>query len=210
MFWLIAGALVAYLVGAIPFGLLIGFVKKVDVRKFGSSNIGATNVARVLGSFKWFVLVFILDFLKGLASPLLLAFLALKLAQPGSSPALFFVNNPEYVSTIYGLLAIIGHMFPIYILFKGGKGVATGAGVVLALSPIAFLIGFVSLSSILAALALTVAHIMLNLNEAFNQRLPVSIFCILIALLVIIRHRTNIVRLIKGSEPKISFSKRKM
>ena len=220
MIWIIAGALVSYLVGAVPFGLLIGFMKKIDVRKLGSGNIGATNVARVLGSFKWFALVFVFDFLKGLAAPLLFAYIAAKFALPDNEFSEFMTQNPAYIMTLYGLCAILGHMFPIYLKFKGGKGVATGSGVIVALAPASFGIAFgsflaiffmtrmVSFASILAAIILSIIHVIFNFETAFSALLPITVLCFLVTLLIVIRHRGNIVRIFKRTEPKIKISKK--
>ena len=219
MFLFIVGILLSYLLGSVPFGLLIGFAKHIDVRKLGSKNIGATNVARALGSFKWFVLVFILDFIKGLLPALLFSYLAIQLGETNSD--FFFAKNPVYISTIYGLAAILGHMFPVYLIFKGGKGVATGAGVVVALTPVSFAIAFavfllvffcskyVSLGSIMASIGLVAAHIIFSGTEAFGKELPITCFLILICLLIIIKHRTNIKRIFNAEEEKISIKRKK-
>src|SRR3954469_6709836 len=110
---------IAYLVGSVPFGLLVGLARGIDVRRAGSGNIGATNVGRLLGG-KFFALVFILDLLKGLV-PMLAAGAVLRFHTTGWLPSLLWL--------LVGFAAIIGHMFSIFLGFKGGKGVATSTGV---------------------------------------------------------------------------------
>ena len=116
--------LLAYLVGSVPFGLLVGFMKGVDVRIAGSGNIGATNIGRLLGR-PWGIAVFLLDLAKGLAGVGLGVFGAIALSD----------GWRDLGPTAGGLAAFLGHIFPVYLRFKGGKGVATGAGVALGLIP---------------------------------------------------------------------------
>ena len=221
MLIIILGFIVSYLIGAIPFGFIIGLVKGVDIRKAGSGNIGATNLSRVLGSFRYFVYAFILDFAKGSAAPLLFLFVVKNLVVADTETLKFLVEKPAYCMVFYSLAAILGHMFPVYLKFKGGKGVATGAGVVVVLAPIefaicmgVFLVSFflsrwVSLSSILAALTLVIAQILIKFDQAFDYQLAITLFCIVVMLLVIVRHRTNIIRIFTGTEPKVNFRKKK-
>src|SRR5688500_3619722 len=125
VFYLALAAVLSYLLGATPFGLLVGkWAGGKDVRAEGSGNIGATNVGRVLG-FKWFVVVFLLDFLKGVF-PVCGAFAVQRMNEGGVST--------WYLPEIAALAAVSGHVFPIYLRFKGGKGVATSVGVLLALA----------------------------------------------------------------------------
>src|SRR5438094_10433846 len=154
-------ALVAYLVGATPFGYLVARRRGVDLFAHGSGNIGATNVGRVLGR-RFGILVFVLDFLKG-ALPTLAATLLDRTAQP-DLPA-------DTLPVTAGLAAFLGHLFPIYLRFRGGKGVATGAGVVTVLLPgpacaalatwvfVVLASRYVSLASLVAALALCVVRL---------------------------------------------------
>ncbi len=202
-------AVAAYLIGAIPFGYLVAKAAKgIDIREHGSKNIGATNVGRVLG-LKWFFVVFLLDFLKAAIPVSLLAY--------GYLPALVPEGWPNTgIAALAGLCILLGNMFPIYLGFRGGKGAATGTGVMLPLAPIpllaaigVFLVTFlltryVSLGSILAAVTLIVTQLALHRSEAFaGDAAPVTWLCLIGALLVIYRHRTNIVRLWNGTENKI-------
>ncbi len=123
---LYAGTLLgAYLVGAVPFGLLIGFLNGKDVRKEGSCNIGATNVTRVVGKW-WGKLCFLCDFLKGF----LPVILTMRMLDPGSG----------WLTALAAVAVMVGHIFPVYLGFKGGKGVSTAAGAALALCPLAVVI----------------------------------------------------------------------
>ena len=187
----------AYLVGAIPFGLLLGrALRGVDIRQHGSRNIGATNAYRVLGPGIGLA-VFALDFAKGFGP----AALGARLAPAGWTPST--------VALLAGGAAIVGHVFPAYLTFRGGKGVATSAGVLLAVAPVPTAIAagvwgatlvatrYVSLASILAAVALPAAAGVLD-----GPRSPVAIAATLVGALVILRHRANIGRLARGEEPR--------
>ncbi|HEV3118872.1 MAG TPA: glycerol-3-phosphate 1-O-acyltransferase PlsY [Gemmataceae bacterium] len=198
----------SYLVGAIPFGYLVARARGVDILHQGSGNIGATNVGRVLGK-RFGIVVFFLDFLKG-AVP---AAAALWLAAPvDTGPA------REWWGVAAGLAAFGGHIFPVYLNFRGGKGVATGAGVVAVLLPgpacvavlvwLAFLCAFryVSLASIAAVLALCAMHLLTSAAPFAGAERILTLFCFLAALLVILRHRTNLVRLLRGSENQVKGS----
>lgn len=195
----------AYLAGSIPFGLLVAKVfLKTDIRKQGSGNIGATNVARVLG-IKWGLLVFLLDCAKGVLPTLLLPNLLLDSQHPAFM----------HLRIVSGILTVVGHMFPIWLRFRGGKGVATALGVVAVIGPVATAVAFVaflltfgiwrivSLSSILAALAYAICVICEGWPQPFSaERWNQSAFAILIPALILLRHRSNIQRLIKGEEGK--------
>ena len=182
-----------YFVGAIPFGLVIGKMAGADVRNEGSRNIGATNVSRVLGK-KLGLLTLVCDCLKGYLPMVLAAFLL------SESPSkMLFV-------ALTGVMAVIGHMFPIYLRFRGGKGVATGLGVFLYLSPLA--IG-ISLVVFVAAVAITgfvsagslLASGLIPLWLYFLGASPVTISAAAcVALLIWIKHHENIKRLIQGNE----------
>jgi glycerol-3-phosphate acyltransferase PlsY len=200
----LAAAIAGYFLGSCPTGFLIARSRGVDIRKHGSGNIGATNVLRVLGK-KWGYLVFALDAFKGFAAVRLALILALALNPNG------FYH--ELVGIVGGLGAILGHTFPVWLRFRGGKGVATSAGVLLGLMPVAvvsvFLVWlvlfkttrYVSVASIGAAFALPFfVALYLSINMlAGASLLP---FSILIAAVVIWRHRSNIQRLLHGNEQR--------
>lgn len=189
---------VSYLVGSIPFGLLLGFAAGVDIRRHGSRNIGATNVWRVCGR-KLGLLAFLLDFLKGLVPALWLWRLA------GDWPP------APYAPILAGVAAVLGHTFPIWLRFKGGKGVATSAGLVAGLMWLPFVAAFgvfvltvalsryISLGSILASVALVVAAVAL-LPDPFGRNWPLVAVAALLSLLIIVRHRANIARIRAGTE----------
>ncbi|MEO1994982.1 MAG: glycerol-3-phosphate 1-O-acyltransferase PlsY, partial [Planctomycetaceae bacterium] len=199
--------LVAYLAGSIPFGYLTArLVSGEDIRQLGSGNIGATNVARILGA-RWGLAVLVLDACKG-GLPV------------WGVPLLMGLDAGDGVSNwrvLGGLSAVVGHMFPIWLKFRGGKGVATALGVVLvlgwqatAVAAVVFLMvvlatRLVALGSILAAVSFAVAQIWLLASDAEpgweSDRALVG-FSVLVPLLIMVRHRTNIARMLRGSEPR--------
>jgi len=205
----------AYLLGSIPFGLIIARAYGKDLRSIGSGNIGATNVARALGK-RWAYLCFGLDMLKGLL-PMLLAKLVLGTAESSeiSTPFQF------WLWLAVGCAAILGHIFPVYLRFKGGKGVATSLGVALGLWPyfticaVAALVvwvpmvliwRYVSLASIAASIAFPIVlTLAVSLIQAWNfaDLWPLLIAAIAIPLMVVIRHLENIKRLLGGTENKV-------
>ncbi len=200
-------AVSAYLAGSVPFGLLTAkLVAGIDIRQQGSGNIGATNVGRVVGA-KWGAFVLVLDCLKGSLSVCFLP------------PLLAAASEPSFVHlrVICGVAAIVGHMFPCWLGFRGGKGVATALGVVLVLAPwgtltavLVFLGVFgafriVSLSSMLAAIAFAVFQQVWLWPQSFSkENWSLTAFSVSVPLLIIIRHRSNIARLIRGDEPPFS------
>ena len=189
----------AYLLGSVPFGLLIGLARGTDIRKAGSGNIGATNVGRVLGR-PWGVLAFVLDMAKGLV-PMLAAGALLG----GFSDA--HLGVAEYAAWVgVGAAAIIGHVLPVFLKFRGGKGVATACGVFSILAPtaalpaLALFIGtvwltkYVSLGSMLASLSLpTIAY-------ATGSPTSIVVTAAAACALIVFRHRSNLVRLRIGTE----------
>jgi len=199
----------AYLFGSVPFGVLIAKVYGKDLRSIGSGNIGATNVARALGK-KWAYVCFVLDCLKGLI-PMLIAKLIIG--------ELTVVALSLWLTV--GCAAIMGHVFPIYLKFKGGKGVATSLGVVLGLYPYYTIPGitalaiwagtvliwrYISLASITAAVAFPISLIVsigLLGDWRFLQLWPLIVVALIMGLLVIVRHAENIKRLLEGSEAKV-------
>jgi glycerol-3-phosphate acyltransferase PlsY len=205
---LIAIAAGSYLLGSIPFGyILVRVFQGVDVRSIGSGNIGATNVART-GGKGLAIATLILDALKGW----LPVFLVLTIQGiPTSGPA-----QLHTMATLAALCAVIGHMFPVWLGFRGGKGVATGLGVFLTLAPDAVLVAlalfvavvvftrYVSLGSILAAASFPAALWWLD-RDSFPA--PALAMCTAIALLVIIRHHQNIGRLWAGTESRFGARK---
>jgi glycerol-3-phosphate acyltransferase PlsY len=196
----------AYLIGAIPFGLLVGKAwRGIDIRQHGSGNLGASNALRVLGK-KIGVTVLLLDALKG-AGPVL--------GFPTLLSAAGF-EVPSWGPAALALAAILGHVFPIYLGLRGGKGVATSAGAFGALHPAAFGVALatfalvvgglriVSLGSVLAAVALPAAAILLDgPSLAFGAEGARTMALLLVGLLVILRHRANLRRLLAGTEPRL-------
>jgi len=194
----------AYLLGSIPFGWLVAKVfYNTDIRSQGSGNIGATNALRQFGT-KVGVLVLILDMLKGITVVML-------------ARQFFGVGHP--LVSVCGLLAILGHVFPIWLRFKGGKGVATAAGVFAALSTSSVLLAlsvfilivafsrYVSLGSIIAALVFALGTFYDQLTRASTDW-TLLVLVGLIVLMIVIKHKDNIRRLLKGEENKVSFSKK--
>jgi glycerol-3-phosphate acyltransferase PlsY len=203
----------AYLIGAVPFGYLVGRARGVDLFTAGSGNIGATNVGRVLGR-KYGIFVFVLDFLKG-AIPTLLAAPLAKLIHPdGDVP----FGVPHLTAVGAAALAFLGHLFPVYLGFRGGKGVATGAGAVLAVAPVPTMSAVViwiavalasrtiSLASLAAVAALCLMQLLTS-NGAFSlESIAVTIFCLVGSLLVVVKHRGNVSRILSGTESQFGDS----
>jgi glycerol-3-phosphate acyltransferase PlsY len=197
--WLLSIA-IAYLLGSIPFGyLLVRFVRKQDIRQFGSGNIGATNVARS-GAKGLGIATLLLDLLK--------AFAAVKIAER--------LGNAFFdLMVVAAVAAILGHVFPVWLRFKGGKGVASGLGAFLALAPLASLFGlaifalvflvcrYVSLASIVAACTFPVFGLWLA-----HTRTPVMVAgFVAIPLLIVLKHHENIRRLLAGTESRFGSRK---
>jgi len=202
------GALLSYLIGAIPFGLVAGVVLKgIDIREHGSRNIGATNAMRVLGR-PIGIAVHLLDIGKGFA-----ASFALPRILPGGNAELLPI-----LGIACGAGAIVGHVFPIYLMFRGGKGMATSLGVFLGLAWLPTLIAavvwlvvrtatrYVSVASMTAVVSIPLS--MALVPDPANAWLPswrqgeLIVFGAVVAALVIVRHRSNIVRLLQGTEHK--------
>ncbi len=202
----------AYLVASIPFGVLVARARGVDIRKVGSGNVGATNAGRALGK-KWGYLVLVLDALKG-AVPMLAARFA---AQSGSLPA-WGPASVNFVLLGTGLACMLGSVAPIYLGFRGGKGVATSLGIVLAVPHLAaagalalvgyvaarFTSGYVSLGSITAAVLLPLGVLLTGklFRWPLGENYPLLILTGLMAGVVLFRHRANIGRLVSGTEPR--------
>jgi glycerol-3-phosphate acyltransferase PlsY len=195
----------SYLFGSIPFGYLIARARGVNIFEHGSGNIGATNVGRVLGK-RFGLLAFLLDFMKGSVPVLIATWLSgrIETGLPGDS-----------LGVIAGLAAFLGHLFPIYLRFRGGKGVATGAGIVAVLVPwpalaalltwalVVFLTRYVSLGSLCAVVVLCLVQVGMDQWIAKETRPILTLFCLIAAALVFVRHRSNITRLAKGIENRI-------
>jgi glycerol-3-phosphate acyltransferase PlsY len=196
----VLGVIASYLVGAIPFGYLAGKVLKgIDIRDFGSGNLGATNVLRTLGTGPG-IGVLLLDIGKGLFSVLLVADFACRYEA---------FLNPSIVKVLCGAAAIVGHDWPIFLRFRGGKGVATGLGVFLALKPLWALVGLflfviavvltkqVSVGSLVLATCLPASMLI------SGQPLPYCVLGLFWLLTVVYLHRENIRRLLHGTESRI-------
>lgn len=200
--------IVSYLLGSIPNALIISkSFKGIDIREYGSKNMGATNVLRVLG-FKYGIFVFILDALK--AGVIILLF----------KIGIFSLDKYCHFPLLtYGLMAVIGHLFPLLANFKGGKGVACSAGIICCYAPlvaiptlltfviVVLITKYVSLGSILGVTAAFIFSILtpLILNQPIDWIL--TVVCFIIFIIFIITHRKNITRIIKGEESKISIRK---
>ncbi|MFA6281208.1 MAG: glycerol-3-phosphate 1-O-acyltransferase PlsY [Candidatus Omnitrophota bacterium] len=191
--------ILSYIIGSVPFGLIAAyFVKGIDIRKFGSGNIGATNVVRVVGK-KWGYLVFILDFLKGFLPPF---------------AAKFLIQADNYTYIFIAILPVFGHIFPVFLKFKGGKGVATSIGAICGLSIIFpklwfvllislgiwlvvfFVFRYVSLASLLLGLSFFVFSVIFALPR------EVIGFSLMLCVFITIRHIKNIKNLFTRKEHK--------
>ena len=206
MFVFLVIALASYLFGSFPAGYFAGRIAGVDIRTFGSGNIGATNVLRALGK-KWGYAVFFVDALKGVCAVRLAVFLAARM--PATQP------YAVYFGIFAGVMCVLGHMFPVWLKFKGGKGVATSAGVAFGLTPLAIVICFllwvlvfevtryVSIASMVAAVALPVT-VALLLHWKMVEGIGLFYFAAVLASLVVWSHRTNFARLLAGTEQRFT------
>ena len=190
----------AYLLGSLPFALLLGWSRGIDIRKLGSGNIGATNLARNAGR-AWGVVAFLLDFSKGLL-PVLVALFCVR----------HWLSERLWLPAAVATAAVLGHIFPLYLRFRGGKGVATAFGAMAVLSWLAtlsagavWLLAYlatrtVSIASMLAAAALPIAVGVLGADRVGSSYWAVQTFAVGVCLLILVRHRSNVVRLFKGEE----------
>ena len=195
-----------YLFGCFPAGYFAGRMSGVDIRGMGSGNIGATNVLRVLGK-RWGYAVFFVDAFKGFAAVRLALFLAEHLA--------FASSHAVYFGILAGVTCVVGHVFPIWLRFKGGKGVATSAGVVFGLMPLAAVIIFlvwvvvfeitryVSVASLAASSALPIT-VALFIHWRMIEGTGLLYFSTVLAILVLWRHRSNFSRLLNGTEQRFT------
>lgn len=215
MVWPVALVVLAYLAGSIPFSWLVArFLSGKDVRREGSGNVGATNVARTAGRGAG-VLALLLDVAKGYAVIAIARWIVLRPEWPFDAGVAAWQSR-EFWIALAGLIGVLAHMFPVWLRFHGGKGVATAAGVILALDPRVFaavMIIFaivvlvsrmVSLGSILAAASIPLLFRFVAHDAPF-WRIVMSIG---IALAVIVKHHSNIARLVQGSERKLGQKKR--
>ena len=199
---------IAYLLGSIPFGYIVGRLKGIDVRQHGSGNIGATNVLRVVGK-GWGLAVFAVDALKGFWAVRIALWLVTRTPEAG--------HYAEFFAIFAAAVCVAGHSYPIWLRFKGGKGVATAAGAIFGIMPIAgitifavWLVTFlttryVAVASIAGALALPVTvAILLRLH--MEQGIVLFYFSVLMSALVVWRHRSNIARLRDGTEHRFTRS----
>jgi glycerol-3-phosphate acyltransferase PlsY len=205
----IVTAVVAYLLGSIPAGYLAGKARGLDIRTVGSGNIGATNVFRILGTAAGIV-VLVVDGLKGWAAAAWVPDLVHKCLAPSEA---WDQQTQEYSRIIAGMIAILGHNYTCWLKFKGGKGIATSAGVLAALVPLTFVIGlavwiviclatrYVSAASITGAAILPLA----TWGVGYSNRMIV--ITAVVGALAIYKHKTNIQRLLKGTENKIGGKK---
>jgi glycerol-3-phosphate acyltransferase PlsY len=201
----------AYLIGSIPFGLVIGKARGIDPRLSGSGNIGASNLGRLLGR-KYFFLVLLLDALKGTAPTL------------AAGAVLNFLIADRLTCLLWmaiGFAAVMGHVYSIFLKFKGGKGVATTAGVALGIFPyytvgliagiITFIIvlrttRYISISSILSLVAFPLGYIAVGIGRwpILGAQLPLLCFALLSPILITYKHRGNLARLRAGTEPQVA------
>jgi acyl phosphate:glycerol-3-phosphate acyltransferase len=203
-----AVALISYLLGSIPAGYLAGRMAGIDIRKSGSGNIGATNVTRTLGR-RYGYPVFAVDFAKGALAVWASIFLGR------------YVEATPFSTEMYGIVGaiscVLGHVFPVWLGFKGGKGVATSAGALFGLMPLAAAIGaavwvivfevtrYVSLASITAAMLLPLTVLGLTYARHTNG-MTLFYFTLCLAAVVVFRHRSNLSRLLRGTEPRFKRS----
>jgi len=199
----------SYLAGSIPFGLLIGLAKGVDIRTFGSGNVGATNLGRAVG-LRFGLLAFALDFLKGFGPTLI---------------AKWYASGPDRTDferfdlhVLCALAAVLGHVFPVWLRFRGGKAGATGLGVgavlcwqAMLVAAVAWLIvwattRYISLATMLGSVAFSIAYVIVSLREGApfdREHTSLTAFCAFAMILVIARHWSNIQRLMAGTEAKV-------
>ncbi len=211
MLWIIIGLLASYLIGSIPVGYILGrLIKRVDIRNFGSGNIGATNASRVLGK-GWGVVVLILDILKGFISVVFLGDILVSV----TAPSMALWRSEEFLRIILGASSISGHNWTIFLKFRGGKGVATALGVLIGLSIkisglklilgllvltwiIVFLITrIVSIASVFSAVCFVIYAII------FKQSALVISLSVLFCFFAVIRHSSNLKRFLQGKEPTL-------
>ena len=211
MLWIAAAIIISYLIGSIPTAYVFGRARGIDIRQHGSGNVGATNALRVLGK-KTGIIVLGIDILKGLVPVIFLGNILSVKTLP--------LMNDEQLRILIALMCIVGHNWTVFLNFKGGKGMATSLGVLIGLATkvsglgaalgiaigawlVIFLaIRIVSLASIISALILPLAAFFIKLSPLLIGT------SIVLCAFIIIRHKANIARLVKGKEPRLSFKKK--
>jgi glycerol-3-phosphate acyltransferase PlsY len=190
----LAAVLVSYLLGSIPFGQVAAHIKGIDLRQHGSGNVGATNAIRILG--------------KKLGIPVLLADIGKGWAAAALVPRAFGIMSPE-VGILCGVAAVLGHIWPATLKFRGGKGVATSAGALFALAPLATLVGLAAFLTVLlvfryASLAsLSAAFALVSVRWIQPNALSLRLAGTALGVVVALRHRSNVSRLLAGTEPRV-------
>ncbi|GAX59739.1 hypothetical protein SCALIN_C04_0227 [Candidatus Scalindua japonica] len=201
----IVGIVLSYLLGGIPFGYLIAVTKGIDIRTKGSGNIGATNVSRVLGR-KYGLVIFFLDMFKGFVAVFFVPLLVSGMKSPTTADNLLLI--------LCGFSAVLGHAFPVYLKFRGGKAVATSFGIFVWLAPIAIAISFgawiitvlvsryVSLGSMVGALALVGVTVWV-VDSPSGDNSNIIYLSVAVAILIVAKHTSNIKRIVSGTEKKV-------
>lgn len=211
---IVLAIILSYFIGAIPSSIWVGkLIRGIDIRNYGSGNAGTTNTFRILG-WRIGVIVGIVDLIKGYTATFFVSRLTF---QFGSSIPSIFNWDPLMIAMIItGLIAVLGHIFPVYVNFKGGKGVLTAAGILLAIEPVSVLLvvvvfvailfpsRYVSLASITAAFSYPIILFILKYWINLTIDGSVIVFAIILALSIILKHQTNIRRLLEGNENRIS------
>lgn len=210
---------ISYLMGSIPSAIWIGKIfKGVDVREHGSGNAGTTNTFRVLG-VPFGITVFVMDFMKGFVPSFWLSVIAFDLFSGPLAPPLWDVE--AFLKIMCGLLAVIGHMFPIFAKFRGGKGAATACGMLFGVEPISISISFaifgivllstkyVSLASIISTAVYPITLLVMKYILGMDVDGSIIIFSLIVAFGIIYRHKSNIQRLKEGTESKVGSKKEK-
>jgi glycerol-3-phosphate acyltransferase PlsY len=200
----VAIALVGYLIGSVPSGYIAGRIAGIDIRTAGSGNIGATNVTRVLGK-RYGYPVFFADFAKGMS--------AVGVSMAVGKQLFLPPNSQQLVQIVAAVSCVLGNAYPVWLRFRGGKGVATSAGILFGLMPLAALVGvvvwvvtfeitrYVSVASIAATVALPITVLVMTYFKQTNESLFLY-FTICLAAIVILRHRSNLSRLLRGTEQR--------
>ncbi len=211
--------LISYVLGSIPSSLWVGQIfHKMDIRNFGSGNLGTTNAFRNLG-WKSGVSVLVLDFMKGFAASFWVSMYAFEIANGPIAPPGWEAD--AFLKISCGMFAVVGHMFPVFAHFKGGKGAATASGMLFGIEPISISISsavfiaitfstrYVSLASITASFIYPISLIIMRFGFGYYVDGSIIIFAIFIAAGIIYKHKSNIKRLLNGTENKVNFGEKK-